>query len=96
MMYRVEWSQGALDRMTDAWLDADSALRPAITAAVSRIDEHLADDPAGKGELRSAGRRVLFTPPLGISYRIYPHQRTVVVLRAWVYRRSHGNGDHVE
>jgi hypothetical protein len=95
-MYRVEWSPGALGRMTDAWLDADSALRAAITAAVSQIDERLAREPAGEGESRSTGRRILFVPPLGISFRVEPHHQVAVVLRAWVFRLIHGNGEDAE
>ena len=82
-MYQVEWSRDALDRMTSAWLDGDAALPEAITTAVSRIDERLARDPTNTGESRSAGRRVLFLSPLGIRFRVYTNQETVVVLRAW-------------
>ena len=95
-MYRVEWSRDALDRMTSAWLDGDSTLREAITAAVSRIDDELAEDPANVGESRSAGLRVLFLSPLGVRFRIYPYQQTVVVVRAWAFPRRPRNGEPAE
>jgi hypothetical protein len=93
-MYRVEWSRGALDRVTSAWMDGDSSLREAITHSVSEIDKRLAGDPANEGESRSAGRRVLFVPPLGVRFRVYSNTPIVVVLRAWLLPKDRSNGKH--
>jgi hypothetical protein len=66
-MYRVEWLQSALDDLAAVWLQADSALRQAITAASNLIDQQLQHDSQNQGESRSDGRRILFAPPLGVS-----------------------------
>ena len=69
-MFRVEWLQAARDGLARLWLQADSALRQAITAAAHTIDEQLQDDPLGVGESRTGNDRVLFVPPLGIRYEV--------------------------
>jgi hypothetical protein len=72
-MYLVKWRRTAQDRVTNAWLDGDSTLRAAITAAVAEVDKQLADERADKGESRAAGRRVLFVSPLGVNFRVNSH-----------------------
>jgi hypothetical protein len=89
-MYQVEWSHTALAELTRVWVEGDSGFRAAITAAVKHIDDQLRGDPAGRGESRSEGRRILLAAPLGIIYRVEPEERTAVVLRAWMFRRSRG------
>ena len=57
-MYRVEWSEGPIAQMTNAWLEADSTLRSVITQAANQVNASLRDDPYDKGESRSDDRRV--------------------------------------
>ena len=92
-MYRVEWSEGPIAQMASAWLEADSALRDAITDAASQIDRSLQADPFSQGESRPDGRRILLVAPLGVVFRINPGERAVVVLRAWVFRQGRRNGE---
>ena len=68
MMFRVEWLQSALDDLASVWVQAESALRRAITTAANSIDPQLRNDPEQQGESREDGERVLFIPPLGISF----------------------------
>lgn len=50
MKYRVRWERRALDELADQWLQAESAKREAITAAVPRIDRRLQADAVNEGE----------------------------------------------
>ena len=72
------------------WIGADAELRQAITEAAHQIDVLLARDPFGQGESRPNGRRLAFVPPLGFYYRLEDDEKTVVVLRAWVFRKRSG------
>ena len=64
-MFRVEWVQSAHDELTAIWVQADSTLRPAITAAANHIDLLLRADPFSDSESRPEGRRILFVAPFG-------------------------------
>ncbi len=86
-MFHVEWLQQALDELTNAWLAADSAQRQAITAASHEVDQRLQSDPHNEGESRAAGRRILFAPPLAVTYRIEADGQTVTVVQVRVFRR---------
>jgi hypothetical protein len=86
-MYRVAWLEAAVAQVAEAWVDADSSLRAAITAAANEIDATLREAPYDTGESRSEGRRLLIVPPLGAVFHIDAQRRTVVILRAWVFRR---------
>jgi hypothetical protein len=86
-MYRVVWLQGALNHVTTAWLNADPALRRAITAAVHRVDQQLRTDPFGTSESRPEGRRITFVAPLGITFRVQPGSRSVSIVRVWVVKK---------
>jgi hypothetical protein len=69
-MFRVVWLQIALDELADAWLQGDSALRKAITAASHDIDQRLGRDPHEEGESRPGGRRLTFAAPLAALSRL--------------------------
>jgi hypothetical protein len=86
-MYRVRWERRALDELTDHWIQADSLQRRATTAAVHRIDKRLQADAPDEGESRAQGRRIVFEPPLAVTFRIEPDGRTVSVLQARFFRR---------
>jgi hypothetical protein len=86
-MYRVEWLQFAVDELTRLWTQADSALRQALTAASHQIDQRLERDPLNEGEGRPGGRRILFAPPLAVTYRIEADGQTVTVLAIRLFRR---------
>ncbi len=86
-MFRVEWLQTALDQLSSIWIQADSGLRQAITAASHQIDEQLQTDPYASSESRSEGRRVSFSFPLGVLFRVESEERTVAVLRVWLFRQ---------
>jgi hypothetical protein len=88
-MYRLLWARVAVDFLAAAWVDADSAQRQAITAAAHEIDRLLRRDPANQGESREGTERVMFVPPLGVSYEIDESHRVVRVFQLWRFRRRH-------
>jgi hypothetical protein len=87
-MFRVRWEEAALNELAKLWMEADAALRQKITAATSQIDRQLEADPFAQSESRPGGRRILFASPLGITLRIEAEQRTVSVLRVWLFRKK--------
>lgn len=84
-MFTVRWKPSARDELTDLWVNADSALRRAITQASDRIDRRLAADPLNTGESRPNGRRIYFHSPLGVLFRVYPNRSLVWVLAVWKF-----------
>jgi hypothetical protein len=86
-MFRVRWKRSALNEVTAWWVQADSALRQAITTACRVIDQRLASDPQNEGESRSKGRRILFVPPLVVLFRLESDGQTVSVLQVRLFRR---------
>lgn len=69
-MFQVEWLQEALDELTVLWLQADAALRQAITAATHAIDQELGQDPYRHSESREDDERVLFAFPLAVQWKL--------------------------
>lgn len=86
-MFHVEWVQKALDELTVIWMQADSALRKAITAATHALDQQLQSDPYSQSESRDGKQRVMFASPLGIQIEIDDKQRIVWVVHVWQFRR---------
>lgn len=82
-MYKVLWTESALGELATLWLEADSGLRQAITAAQAQIDHLLERAPEEVGESRPENRRVAFVPPLGVVFSVRELERLVKVLRIW-------------
>jgi hypothetical protein len=87
-MYRVEWIQKALDKLASIWIQADSNMRQAITAASHTIDNELQNDPFRQSESRDNDERVLFEYPLAALIQVDLQQRIVWVLHVWQFRRQ--------
>jgi hypothetical protein len=86
-MFRVVWQPRALNDLTEAWLEATSAERRAITEASRQFDIRLKDNPEKQGESRGNNERVVFIRPLGVRIEIDHEQSVVWVLHAWRLRR---------
>jgi hypothetical protein len=82
--YFVQWERSALDELADIWVQADSALRRAVTVATQTLDSQLQTDPNGAGESRPGGRRIHFVGPLGVLYRVRDLGNLVQVLHVWL------------
>jgi hypothetical protein len=87
MMFRVVWLQVAVDELMTLWMQSDSDLRQAITAASHTVDQRLANDPLNEGESRPAGSRITFVAPLAVRFHIDAAAQTVTVLHVRVFRR---------
>ena len=85
-MFQVLWLQTALDELAAAWLRADSALRQAITTATHAIDPLLQVAPNEQGESRANDQRILFQPPLGVTFEVHQEAGVVLVLHVWIVR----------
>ena len=79
MPYDVRWSDDALERLAELWLDASDP--SAVTAANLEIDRRLARDPWSQGESRAGTRRVFVERPLIIAYEIIEDDKRVIVLK---------------
>jgi hypothetical protein len=79
--------ESALDELTHIWLTAGSVERGEITAAAAQIEHLLRFNANSQGESRPGGRRVLYSPPLGVTFRVKDDTHIVYVLRVWNIRR---------
>jgi plasmid stabilization system protein ParE len=82
--YTVVWTPSAEASLTAIWLS--SRHRSQLSEAALRIESLLADAPAGLGESRSAGVRVLLQDPLGIEFSVSEADRRVDVISVWCWR----------
>ena len=87
MVFQVEWLQSAQDELADAWVQADSTRRQAITAASHVVEQRLRTAPLNEGESRSRGRRFTFVPPLAVTFRVDTRGQTVTVVQVRMYRK---------
>lgn len=87
MKYHVEWLRSARDQLADAWIDADSASRSAITAATDNLERLLSRQPADIGESRELNERVCFVEPLFVRFAVEVEADSVTVLDVRVYRK---------
>lgn len=84
-MFRVRWSRRAINQLATIWMNATD--QNAVTAASHAIDQALANDPENEGESRPNGRRVMYSSPLGVRYRVDRAQNHVRVLVCWQIRQ---------
>ena len=84
-MVTVRWRRSARDELATRWLNADSALRKAITVATHQIEKDLSKNPETKGESRPNDRRIYFHAPLGVLFKVNTDKATVMILHIWDY-----------
>jgi plasmid stabilization system protein ParE len=80
MRYTVVWTNFALARLTDLWLQ--TADRNAVTAAQHQIDQLLRVDPELQG-VPFFGDRLLVVPPLRVVFAVNPMDMIVEVFDVW-------------
>ncbi len=68
MSYTVFWKRHAEDQLAEIWSAAND--RSAITKAADEIDDLLRHRPSAEGQSRPDGRRIMFSFPLGVLYRV--------------------------
>lgn len=86
-MFEVRWLQSALDDLAERWMQADGALRAAITSSVNAVDHRLSRNPTSQGESREGKERVLFVGPLGVLFEADDDSSRVYVIHVWLVRR---------
>jgi hypothetical protein len=82
-MFRVGWTESALNALTSLWLAADPNVRRAITAATEAVDRRLQINALYEGESRPGGRRILFAPPLTVLFVVDRFTATATVTHVW-------------
>jgi hypothetical protein len=85
-MLQVVWLQEAINDLAEIWNQGDSTLRQEVTKAANTVDQTLRVDPFGSGESREEERRVMFAPPLGVSFKVDRDSGTVLVVQIWRIR----------
>ena len=78
MKYLVVWRPAAEEQLADIWTSA--ADQSNVTRAADRIDALLTYTPSTVGESRTPGERVLFEPPLVVTFEIIEDDKRVNVL----------------
>lgn len=78
-MFEVEWTEAALNALSEAWLTANSEQRRRITQASDALDTQLRENPLDVGESREGSRRLAIEMPLVVTFRVNLQTRTVLV-----------------
>jgi hypothetical protein len=86
-VYTVFFTARARDELAQTWLSADASMRARITAASDELERNLRFRPNDIGESRDQGRRIAFSGPLGMIFRVHEADRKVVVLHVWRHVR---------
>ena len=93
--FRVIWRRVVTENRIAGFMleliDRGESTEP-LFRAMNRIDQLLAFDPNGQGESRADFERVLFEPPLSITYEVQADELLVVVLRARYVRPRNERG----
>jgi hypothetical protein len=84
MNYTVVWVGTAERALGNIWLLASD--RSTVTKAAEAVDRALATNPEAIGESRDFNQRIIFSPPLALTYAIHADDRLVRVLRVWRIR----------
>jgi hypothetical protein len=84
-MWNVEWDEFSLDELAAAWNSASSDERSRITKGADAVDKQLSKDPFAESESRADNQRVMFCPPLLVTYQVENDGRTVTVLHVRHY-----------
>ena len=85
-MYLVEWSQLAVERLTQLLTSLTPGDWERVVAAVNQLDSLMAEESHGQGESRTGNDRVTFVEPLGVLFEVNAADRRVNVLAAWWLR----------
>lgn len=83
----VVWEASAYDELAEIWLRATPEDRQGVTIAAAELDRRLRFNASFQGESRPHGRRVVYAPPLGVTFRVSEDDQMVYVLRVWYVRR---------
>jgi hypothetical protein len=71
-MTPADWTEAALDQLSDAYVAAGESDRLELVAAVMDVNRELDGRPEEWGESREGGRRVAFFGRLTVHFRLPP------------------------
>jgi hypothetical protein len=82
MSYTVIWRHVLQAKLAELYVTAREQGQDAgaITRAVAEIDRLLRTQPGTRGESRADQERVLFVPPLTVTFEVHEEERIVYVL----------------
>jgi hypothetical protein len=84
-MYDLRWLAEAEDELVAIWTAATDS--GAIARAATQINHVLERDPVNAGESRESDtHRILFQPPLGVTFVVEPDRQIVRVTAVWLMR----------
>ena len=78
-MFQVRWEEGALRELEAIQRRAGDSRRQAIESAAQRIGERHEEAAATEDESRAGRQRILFEPPLIITFQVEADGRTASV-----------------
>ena len=81
MKFTVIWQPSAEQDLATLWMNAPD--RNAVALAADAIDAFLRRDPLAHGESRLGHSRVMFVPPLAVTYEVQELDRLVTVTGVW-------------
>ena len=79
-MFEVRWEESVLLELANLRPEGDGAAQQALDAAVQNIIQRLHAAAATEGESRAGRQRILFEPPLIITFQVEADGRTASVL----------------
>ena len=82
-MYSVVCTAAADGELAALWITAKD--RGAVSEAAAHIERALQVSPLDQGESREGNQRIMFVPPVGVRYVVYPTQSRVVIVQFWTY-----------
>jgi hypothetical protein len=82
-MYSVVCTPAADGELAALWITAND--RKAVSEAAAHIESALQVSPLDRGESREGNQRIMFVPPVGVRYVVYPTQGRVVIVQFWTY-----------
>jgi hypothetical protein len=88
--HTIIWSPEAEEELASLWVAFED--RAAITAAANQLESRLQSDPASQGESRSGNARILFEPPLVVTYRVFGARHVVRILSVRIIPRPKRGG----
>ncbi len=81
MKWTVVWNPAAEADLAELWIAAPDQI--AVTQAANLMEHRLHRDPYTFSESREENSRVMFEPPLAISYDVSDDDRLVTVWAVW-------------
>jgi hypothetical protein len=79
-MYDYQWTEEALDKLADLYIEVDVPDRERMAAGVQAFNARLAADPLAVGESQGGGYRIGFSPLLRVFFKVDMSARKVWVV----------------